>query len=110
MTLANSMRALLIAAALISPVGAYAADPDPAAGKLKFNSNCGSCHGEDAVQADPAADLRQLQKRHADKTWEVFTKTVIEGNPEKGMPAWEGVLTAEDLADIQEFLKAAQTP
>jgi mono/diheme cytochrome c family protein len=107
MKVAQSVRALVLAAALITPLGAHAADP--AAGKLKFNSNCGSCHGEDAVQADPAADLRQLQKRHADKTPEVFAKTVKDGIPEKGMPSWDGVLTTEDLADIEEFLKSVQT-
>ena len=108
MKVANSLRALVLAAALISPAGAHAADP--AVGKAKFNSNCGSCHGEDAVQADPAADLRQLRKRHADKAWEVFAKTVKDGNPEKGMPSWDGALTAEDLADIEAFLKSSQTP
>ena len=109
MKVANCVRAMVLAAALISPMGAHAADPDPAAGKQKFNSNCAACHGEDAVQGDPTADLRQMQKRHGDKTSEVYNKTVKDGIPEKGMPGWDGILTGEDAADIEAFLKSVQT-
>jgi len=108
MKLSNAVRALTVAAVLIGPTGAFAADP--AAGRTKFNSNCGSCHGEDAVQSDPAVDLRQLNKRNGDKAPEVFATTVKDGRPDKGMPSWDGALPPEDLADIEAFVKSVQTP
>ena len=101
-------------AALVIAAGfdAHAAEPDPAvaSGRMKFNSNCGGCHGEDAVQSNRQQDLRLLQRRYADKADEVFAVTVKDGRPDKGMPSWAGALSVDDLGQINAFLKTVQTP
>ena len=102
----------VLAAALLVAGGAGAAAPDPATatGRMKFNSNCGGCHGEDAVQADRKQDLRLLQRRYADKADEVFATTVKDGRPDKGMPSWAEALSPTDLGEIYAFVKTVQTP
>ena len=101
-----------MALAMLIVVGnAQAAAPDAVtSGRMKFNSNCGGCHGEDAVQSDRKQDLRLLQHRYADKSDEVFATTVKDGRPDKGMPSWAGALTPADLSDISAFLKTVQAP
>ncbi len=108
----RSGSAALAAATLVIAMGsAQAATPDTAAsGRMKFNSNCGGCHGEDAVQSDRKQDLRLLQHRYADKADEVFAATVKDGRPDKGMPSWDGALTPADLGEINAFLKTVQAP
>ena len=97
---------------MAAAVGARAAEPDPAVapGRMKFNSNCGGCHGEDAIQANRQQDLRLLQRRYADKADEVFATTVKDGRPDKDMPSWAEALTPADLGEINAFLKTVQTP
>lgn len=104
--------AIFATVAAFAAAGAQAAESDPAvaSGRMKFNSNCGGCHGEDAVQANRQQDLRLLQRRYAEKADEVFAQTVKDGRPDKGMPSWGAALTPADVGEIHAFLKTVQTP
>ncbi|MFX4377434.1 cytochrome c, partial [Acinetobacter baumannii] len=74
------------------------------AGKEIFNGTCAHCHGPDAIQSERKIDLRLLRHRYGDDVRNVFWKTVHEGRPSKGMPAWQEVFTDEQFDSIYSFL------
>ena len=39
---------------------------------------------------------------------EVFSTTVHNGRPDKGMPAWKGVLSEDDITSIKVFVDSVQ--
>jgi mono/diheme cytochrome c family protein len=80
------------------------------AGRLKFNSSCGSCHGDDAVLTERRLDLRRLTLRYPDTARQVFDETVSNGRPDQGMPGWADALSAEETAAIKAFVFARQAP
>ena len=82
---------------------------DVGAGKEIFNGTCAHCHGPDAIQSERKIDLRLLHHRYGDDTRNVFWKTVHEGRPSKGMPAWQEVFTDEQFDSIYSFLLTVQT-
>jgi cytochrome c oxidase cbb3-type subunit 3 len=70
-----------------------------AKGSGKFAVNCQTCHGKDAV-GGPGPKLAQngvLRNEGA------FWETVLYGRG--SMPAWVGVLSDQDIADIHAWLK-----
>lgn len=73
-----------------------------------FNANCAHCHGTDAASPEKRTDLRRLHKRYSDKVDEVFSTTVHNGRPEKGMPPWKGVLSEGDIASIKTYVDSVQ--
>ncbi len=80
-----------------------------AEGKEVFNGTCAHCHGPDAVQAERKIDLRLLHHRYGDGMEEMFFKTVTNGRPAKGMPAWKDVFTQAQFNAVLAFLKTLQT-
>lgn len=88
-------------------VAAVAANP--AEGKEVFNGTCAHCHGPDAIQSEKKIDLRRLTTRYGDDMQNVFWKTVHDGRPSKGMPAWKEVFTDQQLTSVLEYLKTRQT-
>jgi polar amino acid transport system substrate-binding protein len=85
-------------------------DPSAASeGKSLFNQYCSHCHAPNAMNPDPAKDLRRLKRRYGDRMTEVFHTTVTDGRPDKGMPVWGGVLDDETLWKIFSFLQTVQT-
>ncbi|MBX3525854.1 MAG: transporter substrate-binding domain-containing protein [Rhodoblastus sp.] len=88
-------------------VAAVAADPTE--GKEVFNGTCAHCHGPDAIQSEKKIDLRRLTTRYGDDMQSVFWKTVHDGRPSKGMPAWKEVFTDQQLASVLAYLKTRQT-
>jgi polar amino acid transport system substrate-binding protein len=79
-----------------------------ARGRELFNSNCSHCHGQDAASPERQTDLRRLRRRYGAQTDEVFSTTLHEGRPEKGMPLWTGVLSEDDLAAVKAFVDSVQ--
>jgi mono/diheme cytochrome c family protein len=73
-----------------------------------FNSNCSHCHGPDGASPDKRIDLRRLRKRYAEKTDEVFSTTVLNSRPDKGMPPWKVVLSEDVIASIKGFVDSVQ--
>lgn len=81
---------------------------DAKAGRETFNGTCAHCHGPDAVQAERKIDLRLLKKRYADDMEQTFWKTVHDGRPAKGMPAWKDVFSDDELRNVYAYLQSVQ--
>src|SRR4029077_11403046 len=77
-------------------------------GNLLFNSNCGPCHGINAV-AGPNPDLRYSSKEiHQD-----FENIVLGGSrAAAGMPSFKKILNAEQVRAIQAYVvsRAGELP
>lgn len=102
-------QALPIVLAQLTTVAA--ATPEAvSAGREVFNGTCAHCHGPDAVQSERRIDLRLLNRRYGDDMRETYWKTVHEGRPSKGMPAWNEVFTDEQLDNVYAYLLTLQTP
>lgn len=78
------------------------------AGQEIFNGTCAHCHGPNAVQSERRIDLRLLKKRYGDDMQATFWKTVHEGRPSKGMPAWKDVFSDDQLKDVYVYLQTVQ--
>lgn len=81
---------------------------DMAAGQELFNGTCGHCHGPNAVQSERKIDLRLLRKRYGDDMERTYWKTVNDGRPSKGMPAWKEVFNEDQLKSVYVYLQSVQ--
>ncbi|MBR0898844.1 c-type cytochrome [Bradyrhizobium tropiciagri] len=108
---------LCMALGALGCVGILVVVPSPAAraedaateGREAFNQYCSHCHGPDAVQGERPRNLRRLTKRYGDDRHNVFRQTVNQGRPDKGMPAWEGIIDDATFDNIWAFLLTVQT-
>jgi ABC-type amino acid transport substrate-binding protein len=78
------------------------------AGQELFNGTCAHCHGPNGVQSERRIDLRLLKKRYGDDMETTFWKTVHDGRPSKGMPAWKEVFNDDELRNVYAFLQTLQ--
>jgi polar amino acid transport system substrate-binding protein len=85
-----------------------AASGDITAGHELFNGTCAHCHGPDAVQAERRINLRLLKKRYAEDMEATYWKTVHDGRPSKGMPAWKEVFGDDELRNVLVYLQTVQ--
>lgn len=79
--------------------------PDPAAadrGAKLYAPNCAFCHGEKATGAS-APDLVRSPLVLHDEKGELIGPVVLQGRPDKGMPAFSS-LTPDQIRDIAQFL------
>jgi ABC-type amino acid transport substrate-binding protein/mono/diheme cytochrome c family protein len=84
------------------------ASGDLSAGHELFNGTCAHCHGPDAVQAEKRINLRLLKKRYGEDMEETYWKTVHDGRPSKGMPAWKEVFGDDELRNVLVYLQTVQ--
>ena len=77
-------------------------------GRSLFNANCSHCHGPDAASPEARIDLRRLTRRYHEDKDTVFAETVTKGRPDKGMPAWGGVLPDADIVLIKAYIDSVQ--
>ncbi len=99
------------AAPIVLAQATLAAGADKASierGRTMFNNNCSHCHGPDAASPDAKIDLRRLTRRYHEEKDSVFNETVHKGRPDKGMPAWGGMLADPDIALIKAFVDSVQ--
>lgn len=89
---------LLLVTALAPP--AARAD-DAALGKVMYQDLCASCHGKDMVSSGVVFDLRKFPRNEPER----FRRSVLNGTP-KGMPAWQGQLSAEDIQALWDYVKS----
>ena len=68
-----------------------------------YNSYCYRCHGTDATGGQLAPDLRHSVS--VGMVQHDFLSIAMSGKPEKGMPAWAGFLTEEDVVGIFRYVK-----
>ncbi len=70
----------------------------------QFNSYCFRCHGPDAIGGSYAPNLRKSLSNGM--TESQFITVGMVGRKEKGMPAWAGFLSPEELQAIYQYVKA----
>lgn len=93
----------------LSPGTAQAEDPARVQeGRSLFNQTCAHCHGPDAVTGLSERNLRHLNARYGTDMHDVFTSTVMNGRPDKGMPVWGEALDAKTIDAIYSFLETIQ--
>jgi cytochrome c len=68
-----------------------------------FNSYCYRCHGTDASGGQLAPDLRHSLT--AGMKRQEFLSIAAIGKADKGMPAWAGFLSGDDLAHIYQYVR-----
>jgi mono/diheme cytochrome c family protein len=93
---------ILIAACLLASSLSNAAAGDVSAnrGQTIYRKDCANCHGDDLQNNSGVAfDLRRLT---ADERLRFFD-SVLHGK--RAMPAWEGVLTAEQIEDLWVYVR-----
>jgi cytochrome c oxidase cbb3-type subunit 3 len=73
-------------------------------GEELFNANCAACHGEGGVGAPAGPAL--VGNEFVAKSDAAAVKKVVEGGRvEKGMPAWKGVLSDEQIDSLVTLVK-----
>jgi outer membrane protein assembly factor BamB len=82
--------------------GATPESGDPASGEQVFADNCSSCHGADGQGGNGRPDL---SRSSVSRTAEAVANKVRVGG--KGMPAFEGVLTPNQINDVAAFVADA---
>jgi mono/diheme cytochrome c family protein len=104
-----SLSVLGLAIALASPVVAQDGGKVSAVeyeGWRQYNVHCARCHGQDALPNPVAANLLTSLAPGgptADQT--AFTKVVMEGRENRGMPAFGKTLTPEQVDAMYAYLK-----
>ena len=78
--------------------------PEVFKGFETFNSYCFRCHGPDAIGGSYAPNLRASLK--SGMTESQFLSVGMVGRKEKGMPAWAGFLSPEEIQHIYQYVKA----
>jgi cytochrome c len=68
-----------------------------------YNSYCYRCHGTDANGGELGPDLRRSLS--AGMKQQQFLLVAMAGRKEKGMPAWAGFLSEEDVTDVFQYVK-----
>jgi len=87
---------------------------DPVWGRAFFNANCAECHGEDGDGEGPRAYFMLTKPENflsrearAELTREELFEYISEGVTGTTMPAWEKVLTPEQIADVGVYVYRA---
>ena len=73
-----------------------------AKGKTVFTTNCAACHGQNA-QGIVGPNLTDDYWLHGGKYPEII-KTITKGVPAKGMIAWGGVLSKDQIKDVASYI------
>jgi mono/diheme cytochrome c family protein len=84
-----------------SPPAAHTSDLSKAGGAL-FQQNCAFCHGRDAMGGETGPDLTKSKLVLADVNGDKISDIVLNGRPDKGMPAFK--FSSDQLAGITAFL------
>jgi len=70
------------------------------AGAELYQTHCATCHGERLVSAGTIFDLRRLRADERPR----FDKATKEGKGQ--MPAWDGVLSAEEFDRLWAYIRS----
>jgi polar amino acid transport system substrate-binding protein len=108
LAVAGGITGMLAQAAAPAQKAEASNEADVMRGRELFNSNCAHCHGPEAASPDKRIDLRRLRKRYGEKMDELFSTSVLNGRPDKGMPMWKGVISEGEIASIKAFIDSVQ--
>lgn len=70
-------------------------------GRSLYYQICAPCHGQSGEGGGPVPNLKAFQG-----TEERFLKISLDGKPDRGMPAWKGKLTEDELRSILVFIQS----
>lgn len=90
---------VLVGAAVLAVAPARAQSAADA-GRDVYAEHCATCHGERLIATGAAPDLKQLgadQKAHFDE---------IVRNGKGQMPAWEGMISDEEISRIWAYIRS----
>jgi len=80
-----------------------AQDRDPVdAGRSLFSTACSRCHGADGVGGGTGGAVPKL--KNYDGGWDKFYRIVWTGRKNTAMAAFKGILTADEVRHIYEYL------
>ena len=96
----RAFRMILASCVLLASVTAAAAQDQTAAGEALYDEHCSSCHGEKLRSAGAIPDLRELRPEDRPR----FDQIVQDGRGQ--MPAWTGILSAEDINAIWAYIRS----
>jgi mono/diheme cytochrome c family protein len=86
---------------LFTPSHANAQDQSKnSAGEATFSEYCSTCHGDNLVSSGLTFDLRRLKATDRPR----FENSVLNGKNQ--MPPWRGVLTAEQIDTLWNYIRA----
>ena len=68
-----------------------------------YNSYCYRCHGQDATESELAPDLKRSLNQGMDE--QRFLSTAMAGKEDKGMPAWAGFFSEQEIKQIYMYVK-----
>ena len=91
-----------VAVASASWIVAAAAQEDPFL--TPYRENCSVCHGEKLEGAAQGTPLAGGELRHGDSIAQI-TKSIAEGFPQTGMPAWSATLDDVRIQRLAIFIK-----
>jgi mono/diheme cytochrome c family protein len=75
-------------------------------GWRQYSVQCARCHGQDALPNPVAANLLiSLAPGGPIDTPEKFSQVVSEGRPNRGMPAFKGIMTPDQIQATYAYLK-----
>lgn len=74
-------------------------------GKLIFDNNCKSCHGEGA-KGDICPDLTTKKKKYGNADTDLFT-TISKGRP-GGMPNWDNNLGKDKIWKVITYIRSVE--
>jgi cytochrome c len=107
---ATAGQTLILAAMLVGPgPDSLAVNRAEYQGWKVYHTYCDRCHGQDAVGSAIAPNLRKSVGTGGSLDHAAFVQKVTDGVVDKGMPAWKGVLTPEQIDDIYAYLQARST-
>lgn len=78
--------------------------PELAHGYEQYGTYCARCHGPDAQPTGFTPDLQKVLRDGVSR--KDFLTTTMEGRTVKGMPKWAGTLTADEMNEIYDYIKA----
>ncbi len=75
-------------------------------GWRQYSVNCARCHGQDVLPNPVAANLLiSLAPGGPIDSYAKFDQVVSQGRPERGMPAFKALLTADQIKAIHAYVK-----
>jgi cytochrome c oxidase cbb3-type subunit III len=102
--LAESLGVVLLLPALAASA-ARAQTPSPVdTGQRVFASQCGFCHGRDAMGGETGPDLTKSALVRDDAAGDRIAAVIRDGRTDKGMPAFQ--LAASDLTGVIAFIRS----
>jgi mono/diheme cytochrome c family protein len=97
----SMLRLSLVVCALTAASSAFAQDQSMIeAGAEVYKTHCAECHGERLVNPGSAFDLRRLGPDERAR----FDTSVTEGKGQ--MPAWGGLLSAEEFDQLWAYIRS----